>query len=407
MNNIERKIGALGCSSCLLSLNATSLGVAVDACRSARYLELLLEQWQECLPLGEAHDVNFASWGTKVWQMMMEVRRVYSLHACDVNPYEYESESFQTFKEHQQEVYYLDGNLSVLQSVTGDDVPVILICAMRELHEVLMELSEFLNSPTEELIATSFQKWADNYKKHYQRKCGSAYHRWKIQYSLRTLKKHLQERMKEEVQAFKSRFINDDEFDLVFDMEQHNIDMDGLSRYLFTHAERFGVSYIDPKPMFSKELQELFNFIELWRLMQGDLQPAKKRGEQPAVAGDEVEEKVMQLVSKVYELSVEQWKAHLPGLWKRIYHKFRAEISKAGPHEKFREYSKKTIYCIIGHLKTKGVYRSSASNVEITRCLEGANNGMRKYVNNGLTELEDQLADRLMKFIGEELRQVA
>lgn len=66
-------------------------------------------------------------------------------------------------------------------------------------------------------------------------------------------------------------FVNDDEFEQVFDVEQRTIDLDGLSRFLFTHAERFGVSFIGDRSMFSNELLQLFNFIELWKLMQADL----------------------------------------------------------------------------------------------------------------------------------------
>ena len=73
------------------------------------------------------------------------------------------------------------------------------------------------------------------------------------------------------MEEFKKLFVNDDEFEQVFDVEQRTIDLDGLSRFLFTHAERFGVSFIDDRPMFSNELLQLFNFIELWKLMQADL----------------------------------------------------------------------------------------------------------------------------------------
>lgn len=407
LTHIEQKISALGNSTCLLSLNAASLGVAVDLCRSKRWMELLLDEWKECLPLGEAHDLNFTAWGNKVFQMLQEVRRVYSLHHLQVNLYEYESETFLAFEEEQQKVGVYDSDLSVLSMVDGTSVPRILICALRSLSEVLMRISEFLNSPTEELIASSFRKWEENYRKHYQPFCANGYKRWKIQYSKRTLKKYLQEKMAQELENFRSRFFNDDEFDQVFDTEQYSIDIDGLSRFLFTHAERFGVSHIDPSPMFSKELLDLFNFVELWRLMQYDLTPAKKRTEETVPVKDEIEEKVLLLVSKVEEFAVESWSTALPGLWKRIYHKFKDDISKPGPHEKFKEYSKKTVYCIIGHLKRKGVYSSSATNVAMTIRLEGSNNGMRKYVNNGLVELDDELARQLTEFIGAEMQRVA
>jgi len=407
LENLERKMGALGGSSCLMSLNMMSLSMTIDVCRTARYFEMLLDQWQECLPLGHARDVNFSSWGGKIWDMMKEVHRVYGLHRVVLNLYEYEAESYVNFKEEQQQVGIYEATIRPAQLVEADHVPVILICSLRELAEVLMEISEFLNSPTEEQIAVSFQEWSENYRKHYQRSCANRYKRWKIQYSTRTLKKHLQERMAKETEEFKKLFVNDDEFEQVFDVEQRTIDLDGLSRFLFTHTERFGVSFIDARPMFSKELLQLFNFIELWRLIQTDMQSTKKRAEQTAVIKDEIEEKVMETVKKVEQLVVQKWSKHANVLWKKIYRTFKAEISKAGPHEKFKEYSKKTVYCIIGHLKSKGLYNKTATNVEVTKLLEGCNNGMRKYVNNGLQELEPALQERLKVFIHEEMKQIA
>lgn len=407
LENLERKMGALGGSSCLMSLNMMSLSLTIDVCRTTRYFETLLDQWQECLPLGDGRDVNFSSWGGKIWDMMKEVHRVYSLHNVSLNLYEYEAESYVNFKEEQQQVGIYEATIRPVQLVKADHVPVILICSLRELAEVLMEISEFLNSPTEEQIAVSFLKWSENYKKHYQRSCANRYKRWKIQYSTRTLKKHVQERIAKETEEFKKLFVNDDEFEQVFDVEQRTIDLDGLSRFLFTHAERFGVSFIDDRPMFSTELLQLFNFIELWKLMQADLQSPKKRVEQPAVTKDEIEEKVMEAVKKVEHLVVQEWSKHANGLWKKTYRTFKAEISKAGPHEKFKEYSKKTVYCIIGYLKSNGVYDNSKTNVEVTKLLEGCNNGMRKYINNGLGELDLALQKRLKDFFSEEMKQIA
>ena len=407
LENLERKMGALGGSSCLMSLNMMSLSLTIDVCRTARYFELLLDQWQECLPLGHARDVNFSSSGGKIWDMMKEVHRVYSLHNVSLNLYEYEAESYINFKEEQQQVGVYEATIRPAQLVAADHIPVILICSLRELAEVLMEISEFLNSPTEEQIAVSFQKWSENYKKHYQRSCANRYKRWKIQYSTRTLKKHLQERMAKEMEEFKKLFVNDDEFEQVFDVEQRTVDLDGLSRFLFTHAERFGVSFIDDRPMFSTELLQLFNFIELWKLMRADMQSPKKRSEQPAVTKDEIEEKVMEAVKKVEHLVAQEWSKHVNGLWKKTYRTFKAEISKAGPHEKFKEYSKKTVYCIIGYLKSNGVYDNSKTNVEVTKLLEGCNNGMRKYINNGLGELDLALQKRLKDFFSEEMKQIA
>ena len=406
LTNIEQKTGVLSCCSCLLSLNAMSLSIAVDAIRLAKSFEIMLSQWEECLPLGDAIDVNFPLWGDKIWDMITRVRYVYSLHKVDVNQYEFESECFLRFKERQSAYGAFDASMEPFVELGVADASVETECALRVLHEVLMKISEFLSSPTEEQITTSFGLWEACYHRHYSKNCQRRYNRWKIQYSPRTLKKNLQERQKEELEELKKMFLNEDEFELVYDMEQKRIDFDGLSRFLFTHTDRFGVSYIDSRPMFSKELQKLFNFVELWRLMQADQQPSRKRAEKPVEVEDELEKKVMALVGKVQHLSTEEWREHLPQLWKRLFKAFRNEIAKAGPHEKFKEFSKKTVYCILGHLKTKGLYSSKVTNVDYTKLVEGVNNGMRKYVNNGLAELDMQLKERITKYVEKELSEL-
>ena len=403
LTNIEQKTNALASCSCLLSLNAISLSVAVDACRVTKYLEVLLAQWRQCLPLGDAKDVNFPLWGNKIWEMIQRVRYAYSLNKVEVNNYEYESDSFLAFKEAQSSVGPLEASMEPFRALSGADVPTVAVCALRELNEVLMQITEFLNSPTEELISSSFEQWEACYQHHYSAACHSAYHKWKIQYSPRTLRKNLQERMRQELEQFKQMFVSDGEFELVFDVEQQRIDSDGLSRFLFTHADRFGVSFIDARPMFSANLIRLFNFVELWRLMQADQQPARKRAEKAAEQEDELEKKVLEQVSKVQHLATEQWAGRLPQVWKSLLKAFHSEIAKAGAHEKFKEYSKKTVYCILGHLKLKGMYRSEVTNVDYTRLLEGTNNGMRKYVNNGLIELEAKLKERIAEHVEKEL----
>jgi hypothetical protein len=403
LTNIEQKTNALASCSCLLSLNAISLSVAVDACRVTKYLELLLAQWRQCLPLGDAKDVNFPLWGNKIWEMIQRVRYAYSLNKVEVNSYQFESECFLAFKERQAEVDALEASMEPFRALSGADVPTVAVCALRELNEVLMQITEFLNSPTEELISSSFEQWEACYQHHYSAACHSAYHKWKIQYSPRTLRKNLQERMRQELEQFKQMFLNDGEFELVFDVEQQRIDSDGLSRFLFTHADRFGVSFIDARPMFSANLIQLFNFVELWRLMQADQQPARKRAEKAAEQEDELEKKVLEQVSKVQHLATEQWAGRLPQVWKSLLKAFRSEIAKAGAHEKFKEYSKKTVYCILGHLKLKGMYQSEVTNVDYTRLLEGTNSGMRKYVNNGLIELEAKLKQRIAEHVEKEL----
>ena len=260
---------------------------------------------------------------------------------------------------------------------------------------------------TEEQIANSFDQWMACYEEQYHKACQKRYYKWKLKFTPRTLRKNVKDRMKTEVEEFRRMFQSDNEFELVYDTEQKEVDIEGVSRFLFTNPERFGVSHIDKRQAFSKELLRLFNFIDTWRMMQSDLQAKKKQGDKAeAPVVDELEQKVKDLVGKIRHLTAEHWKQHLPRLWKSIFTAFRSEISKAGPHEKFKEYSKKTLYCIIGHLKQKGAYRQ-ISNLELTVTLEGANNGMRKYLNSGLLELEESLRERIEAFVDQEMQRLS
>lgn len=165
----------------------------------------MLQQWQVCLPLGDARDVNFPLWGDKIWDMIKVVRNSYRLSSVDVNMYEFESGCYLLFKEKQAGVDAMGNSIEPFKSILGSEVPVVLVCALRELIEVLMQISEFLNSPTEELIAASFDQWKSCYRKHYSKNCQQRYKNWKIQYSPRALKKSLQERMEKSLRTSRRR----------------------------------------------------------------------------------------------------------------------------------------------------------------------------------------------------------
>jgi hypothetical protein len=405
LSNFERKADALVCSSCLLSLNAMSMSLAVDACRLTKFFRLLLEDWKNCLPLGDAYDVNFTTWGSKTWEIIERVRYAYSLNMVQLNQYEYESACYLEFKDKQDAVGPIDGSMKPLQMVSEGEAGVILVCALRELGEIMMEISEFLSSPTEMQIANSFEQWRACYHRQYHDSCQKMYNKWKLLFTPRTLKKNLKERMASELENFRQMFLSDAEFELVYDSEQKDIDIEGVSRFLFTNSDRFGISYMRDNPVFSQELLKLFYSIDTLRMMQADLQPKKKQAEKAvAPVVDELELKVMEVTGKIKHLATERWKQHLPKLWKGVFTSFRDNIAKAGPHEKFKDYSKKTLYCIIGHLKTKGIYQNQVSNLELTKVLEGTNNGMRKYLNNGLIELEQSLMERIASYVDQEMQ---
>ena len=406
LKNFERKVEALDCSSCMLALTMMSMSLAVDARRLTKYFLMMLDGWRKCLPLGDACDVNFTTWGHNVWELMQKVRQVYSQNKVQLNVYEYNSASYLEFKNRLEAAEGNDESMKALMMISGSEAGTILMCAMRELNEELMEISEFLNSPTEEQIASSFDQWMACYEEQYHKACLKRYNKWKLKFTPRTLKKNVKDRMKIEVEEFRRMFQSDNEFELVYDTEQMEVDIEGVSRFLFTNPERFGVSHIDKRQAFSKELLKLFNFIDVWRMMQSDMQTKRKQGEKAAApVVDELDQKVKVLLDKIRHLTADNWKQHLPKLWKSIFTTFRTEISKAGSHEKFQEFSKKTLYCIIGHLKQKGAYKQ-ISNLELTMTLEGMNNGMRKYLNSGLVELEQSLRERIESFVDQEMQRL-
>ena len=406
LKNFERKVEALECSSCMLALTMMSMSLAVDARRLTKYFLIMLDGWRKCLPLGDACDVNFTTWGHNVWELMQKVRQVYSQNKVQLNVYEYNSASYQEFKNRLEAAEGNGESMKALMMISGSEAGTILMCAMRELNEELMEISEFLNSPTEEQIASSFGQWMACYEEQYHKACLKRYNKWKLKFTPRTLRKNVKDRMKIEVEEFRRMFQSDNEFELVYDTEQMEVDIEGVSRFLFTNPERFGVSHIDKRQAFSKELLKLFNFIDTWRMMQSDMQTKRKQGEKAAApVVDELDQKVKVLLDKIRHLTADNWKQHLPKLWKSIFTTFRTEISKAGSHEKFQEFSKKTLYCIIGHLKQKGAYKQ-ISNLELTMTLEGMNNGMRKYLNSGLVELEQSLRERIESFVDQEMRRL-
>lgn len=402
LENIGREVDVLACPFGRLSLDALCMGLSADVVRTVDYFKEALSAWRQYLPLGETIDVNFSLWGDKIWSWLHQVAVCFETKGVKVNVYAYDEELLASFRSCLDTEG--DNRLERLASVSCGRVSTILVCALRELNETLMAISEFLAEPTEKQIARSFARW----KEFYAQTCKDAwkhkYELWKLQYTPRVLRRHVKERMAREKEAFRSLFVDDDEFDQVFDSERDAVDEDGLSRFLFTHSDRFGSSSLrQPMPFICRDLCNVFDFMALWRWMRADLLPeSQRRREEVVEPADPLEKAVMAYVGKVCHLAVDIWKPHHNDLWLKIYKTFRKEISKAGPHEKFKEFSKKTVCCILGHLKQRGVYET-VDNTAFTRHLEGCNNGMRKYINNGLVELEDSLRAQVKQALDLEL----
>ena len=81
--NFLRKVDTLECSSCMFALTMMSMSLAADACRLTKYFLMLLDGWRKCLPLGDACDVNFTTWGLIVQTEVGRYRKM--CHECHVS----------------------------------------------------------------------------------------------------------------------------------------------------------------------------------------------------------------------------------------------------------------------------------------------------------------------------------
>jgi hypothetical protein len=399
-------VDVLACPFGRLSMDALCMGLAADVVRTADYFKEALAAWRQCLPLGETFDVNYSLWGDKIWSWLRQVAACFQDKGVKVNVYAYDVALLSPFKACLD--MEGDNRLERLAGVSNGRVSMILVCALRELNETLMAISEFLAEPTEKLITRSFARWMEFYAQEYKDTMEHKYELWKLQYTPRVLRRRVKERMAREKKAFRSLFVDDDEFDQVFDAERDAVDEDGLSRFLFTHSDRFGSSSLrQPMPFMCPDLRRVFDFMALWRWLSADLTPETvRRREEAAGQADAQEKAVMAYVEKVCHLAADIWKPRHLDLWRKIYKAFRKEICRAGSHEKFKDFSKKTVCCILGHLKQRGVYED-VDNTAFTRQLEGCNNGLRKYINNGLVELEESLRVNVKRALDLELAAVA
>lgn len=384
-----------------LSLECLCRGMAVDVVLAMGYFGELLTAWRKCLPLGEVSDVSFSLSGSLLERWISVVTASYRRVSVKVEADACDREMLMAFREW---VATAADSADGVALPEGCDLPTVLVSALHELSDVLTAIACLLAKPKENQIVRSYAQWRQFHQDNLSQELQEEYDQWKVQYTPRVLKSRLKERMAAEKEAFRQIFHDADEFEQVFDSDRNAVDEDGLGRFLFIHSDRFGSSSLrQPFPYFSDQLLQVFDFVALWEWLRADLTPESARKKEEAKSQtDALEAMVMGYVEKVHHLVTEGWKPRHHDLWRKIFRTFRKEIGKAGPHEKFKEFSKKTVCCILGHLKQRGVYEAM-DNVAFTRQLEGCNNGMRKYINNGLVELEDSLRAHVKRVLDQEL----
>ena len=385
-----------------LSLECLCRGMAVDAVLATGYFGELLTAWRQCLPLGEVSDVTFSQSGSLLQRWISVVAARLRRVGVKVDANVCDRDMLTAFKEW---VAATADSADGLSQPEGCDVATVLVSALHELSETLTAISRLLAKPTEKQIARSYERWKEFHHQQLSQELQEEYDQWKVQYPPRLLRRHLKERMAAEKEAFRQSFRDADEFEQVFDSERNAVDDDGLGRFLFTHSDRFGSSSLrQPFPYFSEQLRQVFDFVALWEWLCADLMPESARKKEEAKSQpDALEATVMGYVAKVQHLVTDGWKPRHHDLWQKILKTFRKEITRASPHEMFKEFSKKTVCCILGHLKQHGVYED-VDNVAFTRQLEGCNNYLRKYINNGLVELEDSLRTHVKRVLDQELQ---
>ena len=192
-------------------------------------------------------------------------------------------------------------------------------------------------------------------------------------------------RLKTELETFKQTFINnDDEFELVYDAEQKKIDIEGLSHFLFTHVERFGVSYIDPRPMLSQELIALFNFVEIWKMIRADMRPTEKAVQKQPTNKDDADEETKEMTQKLLthsaqleELFGENW-----GKWQQLCKRVCMDkelldkLKKVNPRFNEWKMNQKLVCNIIGLFMQKLNINVSIAVVNSRLC----NKNIRSYI---------------------------
>ena len=382
LETIEREVEAADGEHRRLSLECLCRGMAVDVVLATGYFGELLTAWRQCLPLGEVSDVTFSQSASRLQRWISVVTASYRRVGVKVDADASNREMLTAFREWVAAT--ADGADGQPQP-ENCDVATVLVSALHELSDTLTTIARLLAKPTVKQIARSFERWKEFHKMYCSQELQEEYDQWKVQYPPRLLRRHLKERMVTEKEAFRQLFHDADEFEQVFDSECNAVDD-------------------QPFPYFSDQLRRVFDFVALWDWLRADLTPESVRKKEEAKSQtDAMEVMVMDYVEKVQHLVTDGWKPRHHDLWQKILKTFKKEISKAGPHEKFKEFSKKTVCCILGHLKQHGVYED-VDNVAFTRQLEGCNNYLRKYINNGLVELEDSLRTHVKRVLDQELQ---
>ena len=402
LETIEREVEAADGEHRRLSLECLCRGMAVDVVLATGYFGELLTAWRQCLPLGEVSDVTFSQSASRLQRWISVVTASYRPVGVKVDADASNREMLTAFREW---VAATADSADGQPKPENCDVATVLVSALHELSDTLTTIARLLAKPTVKQIARSFERWKEFHKMYCSQELQEEYDQWKVQYPPRLLRRHLKERMVTEKEAFRQLFHDADEFEQVFDSECNAVDDDGLGRFLFTHSDRFGSSSLrQPFPYFSDQLRRVFDFVALWDWLRADLTPESVRKKEEAKSQtDAMEVMVMGYVEKVQHLVTDGWKPRHHDLWQKILKTFRKEITRASPHEMFKEFSKKTVCCILGHLKQHGVYED-VDNVAFTRQLEGCNNYLRKYINNGLVELEDSLRTHVKRVLDQELQ---
>jgi len=114
---------------------------------------------------------------------------------------------------------------------------------------------------------------------------------------------------------------------------------------------------------------------------------------QPSSTTDQL---IFDYTSRVSSLLSDDWTPERAAeLWRRLVSLLRADMQNTR-RQSFKLFNKKLVCALIGHLRSLGVYRQTARDVDITLLLEGSKTaGQRSYVCTGLPCLDDDLADRV------------
>lgn len=184
--------------------------------------------------------------------------------------------------------------------------------ALREIFnnmaEALSRIDEEISYPSESFLKSIYAMLLKYYDKRRKRELFNRYTKWKAQHSRRLLANKLKERIESEKQTL-IKNIGEESYFEVFDVENDEVDIDGVARFIMNHREQ------DQAPSTREGLDvschacyHIYRFIVMFEQLKTDLTSEEQQKKQRVRKKTTPEEPVYK-----YPRSLSQLPAHLQG----------------------------------------------------------------------------------------------